>query len=196
MSRTAKVVRETGETRIALELDLDGCGAVSLQTGLGFFDHMLSLFGRHSLIDLKIEAQGDLEVDGHHLVEDVGIALGRALRDAVGNAEGIARYGWALVPMDEALVLAAIDLSGRPFLAYDVPLGPGRCGSFEPGLALEFMRALANNAGMNLHLRLLAGENTHHCLEACFKAVARALRMAVALDPREKGVPSTKGVIE
>lgn len=196
MSREAVVERRTGETSIRLALNLDGSGKGEIGTGIGFFDHMLTLLARHSLIDLKIDARGDLEVDGHHLVEDVGIALGRALREAVGDARGIARYGSALIPMDEALAQAAVDLGGRAHLVYRVEPGRAPCGGFQPELAAEFMRALAVNAGMNLHLRLLYGENTHHCLEACFKALARALRQAVSLDPRESGVPSTKGVID
>lgn len=195
MSRQAKITRRTGETEIEVGVNLDGTGRAEIKTGLGFFDHMLLLLARHSRCDLTIAAHGDIQVDGHHLVEDVGIALGRAIREAVGDGCGLARYGWALVPMDEALAQAAIDLGGRPYLAYEVQLGPGRCGDFEPELAAEFMRALAGNACMNLHLRLLSGGNTHHCLEACFKALARALRAAVTLDPREAGIPSTKGVI-
>ncbi len=195
MKREAKSARQTAETAVEIELRLDGAGLAEIRTGLGFFDHMLTLLARHSLFDLKIEARGDLQVDGHHLVEDVGITLGRCLREAIGDSGGVSRYGWAAVPMDEALALAAVDLGGRAHLGYEVPLGPGRCGEFEPELAREFFQALAANAALNLHLRLLAGGNTHHCLEACFKAVARALRAAVALDPRESGVPSTKGVI-
>ena len=186
---------KTRETDVEIELNLDGAGSAEIRTGLGFFDHMLNLLARHSLFDLRIEARGDLQVDGHHLVEDVGITLGRCINEALADSQGLSRYGWAAVPMDEALALAAVDLGGRSHLGYDVPLGPGRCGEFEPELAREFFRALAANAPLNLHLRLLAGGNTHHCLEACFKAVARALRAAVALDPRESGVPSTKGVI-
>lgn len=196
MARKAKAARQTAETAVEIELGLDGAGQAEVRTGLGFFDHMLHLLARHGLFDLRIEARGDLQVDGHHLVEDVGITLGRCFREALGNGQGLSRYGWAVVPMDEALALAAVDLGGRSHLAYDVPLGPGRCGEFEPELAQEFFRALAANAGLNLHLRLLAGGNTHHCLEACFKAAARALRAAAALDPRETKVPSTKGVIE
>ncbi|MGE5551116.1 MAG: imidazoleglycerol-phosphate dehydratase HisB [Bacteroidota bacterium] len=195
MSRQARVTRQTEETAVEILIELDGNGDAKVDTGLGFFDHMLRLLAKHSLIDLTVAARGDLQVDGHHLVEDVGIALGRALREALGDGRGLTRYGWALVPMDEALAQAAVDLGGRAYLSYQVDLGPGRCGEFEPELALEFMRALANNAGLNLHLRLLSGGNTHHCLEACFKAVARALRAALALDPRQAGIPSTKGVL-
>jgi imidazoleglycerol-phosphate dehydratase len=195
MTRKAKASRRTAETAVEIELMLDGAGQAEIRTGLGFFDHMLTLLTRHSLFDLKIEAHGDLQVDGHHLVEDVGITLGRCLREALGDSRGLSRYGWAAVPMDEALALAAVDMGGRAYLGYEVPLGPGRCGEFDPELAREFFQALAANATFNLHLRLLAGGNTHHCLEACFKAVARALRAAVALDPLEGGVPSTKGVI-
>ena len=187
MKRQSKSARRTAETDVEIELNLDGAGSAEIRTGLGFFDHMLNLLARHSLFDLRIEARGDLQVDGHHLVEDVGITLGRCINEALADSQGLSRYGWAAVPMDEALALAAVDLGGRSHLGYDVPLGPGRCGEFEPELAREFFRALAANAPLNLHLRLLAGGNTHHCLEACFKAVARALRAAVALDPREIG---------
>lgn len=196
MKRTAKESRRTAETAIEVELDLDGAGRAEIRTGIGFFDHMLTLFARHGLFDLTVAARGDLEVDGHHLVEDVGIVLGRALRRALGEARGISRYGWALVPMDEALAQVAVDLGGRSYLAYEVEVAESRLGDFDPALGREFMRALAENAGCNLHVRLLSGGNGHHCLEACFKALARALRAAVALDPRETGVPSTKGVIE
>ncbi|MGQ9780244.1 MAG: imidazoleglycerol-phosphate dehydratase HisB [Bacillota bacterium] len=195
MKRTAKEVRRTAETAVEVEIDLDGTGRANVRTGLGFFDHMLTLFARHGLFDLKVVAEGDLEVDGHHLVEDVGIVLGRAIRQALGEGTGIARYGWALLPMDEALVQVAVDLGGRAYLAYEIDLPPAVLGGFDPGLAREFMRALAENVGCNLHIRLLAGENAHHCLEACFKGLARALRAAVAVDPRETGVPSTKGVL-
>ncbi|MGE5598095.1 MAG: imidazoleglycerol-phosphate dehydratase HisB [Bacteroidota bacterium] len=187
MSRVGSAKRETEETAVRVRVVLDGQGRAEVATGIGFFDHMLRLLARHALFDL--------EVDGHHLVEDVGIVLGRALREAVGEGRGIARYGWALVPMDEALAQAAVDLGGRAFLSWEVPLSPVPCGDFQPELAAEFWRALAANAGINLHLRLLSGGNTHHCLEACFKAAGRALRSAAALDPRETGIPSTKGVI-
>lgn len=195
MSRVGSVKRETGETAVSVRLDLDGQGRAEIATGIGFFDHMLRLLARHALMNLEVAARGDLEVDGHHLVEDVGIVLGRALREAVGEARGLSRYGWALVPMDEALCQAVVDLGGRAFLVHEVPLAPAPCGDFPSELAVEFWRALAANAGINLHLRLLSGENTHHCLEACFKAAGRALRAAASLDPRETGIPSTKGVI-
>lgn len=196
MARQATVSRKTLETEITVEIDLDGSGRAEICTGIGFFDHMLNLLARHSLCDLRLAARGDLCVDGHHLVEDAGIALGRALREAIGDARGLARYGWALIPMDEALAEAAIDCGGRPYLRYEASLAPGAsCGDFQPELAREFMRALAVNAGLNLHITLRAGGNAHHCLEAIFKAVGRALRAAVALDPREQGIPSTKGVL-
>ena len=195
MSRQAKVERQTGETKVEVEVNLDGTGKAKIDTGIGFFDHMLGLLAKHSLMDLSLQARGDLGVDGHHLVEDVGIALGRAIHEALAGGRGITRYGWALVPMDEALARVAVDLGGRPYLSYRVELGSGGCGGFEPELLEEFLRALTNNAGFNLHLQLISGGNTHHCLEGCFKALARALRAAVALDPRETGVPSTKGVL-
>lgn len=195
MERKATIERTTKETTIRLSMNLDGNGDYSIETGIGFFDHMLSHVAKHSLIDLEIKAQGDLQVDSHHTVEDVGIVLGTAIRDALGDRSGITRYGSETVPMDEALVLVALDLSGRPYLGFDADLGPGKLGEFDLELAAEFFRAVAVQAGMNLHIRLLAGENRHHCLEAIFKAFGRSLRRAVTIDPRVQGVPSTKGVL-
>jgi imidazoleglycerol-phosphate dehydratase len=174
-------------------VDLDGSGAVTVSTGVGFFDHMLTLFGRHGLIDLDVATRGDLATGSHHTVEDTGIVLGQAIDQALGDRSGIERYGSALVPMDECLAQAAIDISGRPYVACDVALPATVVGGFESDLLEEFLRGLANHAKLSLHLTLLRGENPHHVIEACFKAVARALRVAVAPNPRVTGVPSTKG---
>lgn len=193
MSRTASVERKTAETDIRVELQLDGSGRVNAVTGIPFFDHMLDAFGRHGLLDLTVAASGDLDVDAHHTVEDVGIVLGQAFAEALGEKRGIARFGSAAVPMDEALVLAAVDISGRGQLHYAVDLPIEIVGTFDTTLAKEFLIALATNAGLTLHVRSLAGENSHHIIEAAFKAVARALRQAIDLDARVSGVPSTKG---
>jgi imidazoleglycerol-phosphate dehydratase len=192
--RRAQVERKTKETQITLTLALDGQGRGAISTGVGFLDHMLDLLARHSGIDLTVKAKGDLHVDDHHLVEDVGIVLGRALKEGLGEKTGIARYGSATVPMDEALVMCALDLGGRPYLAYGLELPAKRVKQFEVELVEEFFRALANS-GMNIHLRQLAGRNTHHIIEGAFKAFARALGEAVAVTGRVKGVPSTKGVL-
>jgi len=193
--RKAQLERTTKETSVTLELNLDGTGEMQGETGIGFLDHMLTLLARHSLLDLRLKARGDLHVDMHHLVEDTGLALGAALRQALGGKQGLTRYGSAIVPMDEALVLAAVDLGGRPYLCQRLELTRKRIGDFDTELVAEFMQALTTAAGMNLHLVQLAGRNTHHVIEAAFKALARALRQAVALDPRVKGVPSSKGVL-
>jgi len=193
MSRTATVTRATKETDIALALDLDGTGVVEVVTGVAFFDHMLDAFGRHGLFDLKLSATGDLDVDAHHTVEDVGIVLGQAIAQALGDKVGIRRFGDACIPMDEALVLAAVDISGRGGLVYEIEVPIEFIGTFDTTLAKEFLYALAMNAGLTLHLHSVAGENSHHIIEAAFKAVARALRAAVEIDPRVTGVPSTKG---
>jgi len=193
MARSARIERRTNETDIALDLGLDGTGAVSVETGVAFFDHMLDAFGRHGLFDLTVKATGDLEVDAHHTVEDVGIVLGQAVREALAEKTGITRFGSAVVPMDEALVLAAVDISGRGQAHWAVELPIEIIGTFDTTLAKEFMVAFATNAGVTLHVRSLAGENSHHIIEAAFKATARALAAAVALDPRVTGVPSTKG---
>lgn len=194
--RRVRVERRTGETSVVLELNLDGEGVARVNTGIGFFDHMLTLLARHSLIDLDIDAQGDLETGAHHTVEDVGICLGRALDEALGGKTGILRYGEAHVPMDESLAHAALDLSGRPFLAWTADLPSATViGGFDVDLALEFFQAVVSNARITAHVRLLAGTNPHHMVEAIFKAFARALRTAVGPDPRGGGIPSTKGVL-
>ena len=195
MSRAAEARRTTGETDVRVRVELDGTGTATVSTGVGFFDHMLTLLARHSLIDIEVQAAGDLETGSHHTVEDVGITLGQALSKALGDRAGIERYGSALVPMDECLAQAAIDLSGRPFTAIDVPLPDGVIGGFETELLGEFMRALANHGGLTLHLRLIVPGNAHHAIEASFKALARALAVAVAHNPRVSGIPSTKGTL-
>jgi imidazoleglycerol-phosphate dehydratase len=196
MARTAAITRATTETDIALTLALDGSGRAEIGTGIGFLDHMLTALARHALFDLSVQAKGDLHIDAHHTTEDVGIVLGRALNQALGDKRGIARFGQALVPMDEALVEAAIDLSGRPLLAWSVAFERDRIGAMDTELFEEFFRAFATNALMTLHLTQKAGRNAHHVAEACFKATARALRMAVAPDPRVgDAIPSTKGAL-
>jgi imidazoleglycerol-phosphate dehydratase len=195
MGRSATITRETRETQITVTLDLDGRGTAAIETGVPFFDHMLDAFGRHGLFDLAVDAKGDLEIDAHHTVEDVGIVLGQAIAQALTDKSGITRYGSSTVPMDEALVLAAVDISGRGGLYYDVSLPIEIIGTFDTTLAKEFFTALATNAGITLHVGTLAGDNAHHIIEAAFKAVARALAAAVALDPRVSGVPSTKGAL-
>jgi imidazoleglycerol-phosphate dehydratase len=194
--RAAQVSRVTGETDIALSLTLDGSGRTRIATGIGFLDHMLTALGRHALFDLDITATGDLHVDFHHTTEDVGIALGQAFSRAIGDKRGIRRYGQALVPMDEALVEAAIDISGRSFLVWDVRFPRDKIGEMDTELFEEFFRGFASNAGLSLHVTQKAGHNNHHIAEACFKAVARSLRLACEPDPRTSGViPSTKGVL-
>jgi imidazoleglycerol-phosphate dehydratase len=194
-ARTAQIRRDTAETRITLGINLDGTGLAQLSTGVGFFDHMLNLFARHSLIDLDVEAQGDLHIDAHHTVEDVGICLGKALVQALGDKAGIRRYGSMTLPMDETLVTSALDLSGRAFCVWNVDVPVETLGNFNTALAEEFWRAVAGNALMNLHVVCHHGHNSHHIIEAIFKATARALRQAVEIDPRATGVPSTKGVL-
>ena len=194
--RQAEVTRETAETRLSVTIDLDGTGRHDNQTGVGFFDHMLDQFARHALIDLTTRATGDLHIDDHHTVEDLGIALGRALAQALGEKRGIRRYGACLLPMDEALVRAALDLSGRPFLVWKVDFPTAKLGNFDTELVREFFTALAMNGGLTLNVACLDGANSHHIAEACFKAVARALREAVEPDPRARdAVPSTKGTL-
>jgi imidazoleglycerol-phosphate dehydratase len=195
MLRTARIQRQTGETKIDLSLDLDGAGRSEIATGIGFFDHMLTLLSKHSLIDLNVNAEGDLHVDAHHTVEDVGICFGKALSQALGDKAGIRRYGDATVPMDETLVTSAVDLSGRPFLVWKVALPPEMLGTFNAPLAEEFWRAVSSAGGLNLHVICHHGQNSHHVVEGVFKATARALRQAVEPDPRGGGVPSTKGVL-
>ncbi len=191
--RRAKVKRQTGETSINVDLVLDGSGKASVDTGVPFLDHMLDSLSRHSLLDLKVKATGDLHVDAHHTVEDVGLALGQAIDKALGDRAGIVRYGHAEIPLDEALVAVTVDLGGRPFMVYDLKIRQHRVGDFEVDLVNDFMQALMNEARMNLHINKRYGRNAHHLIEATFKALARALGQACTRDPRVKGVPSTKG---
>jgi imidazoleglycerol-phosphate dehydratase len=194
LSRQARVERKTKETDIVLQLNIDGTGASKIQTGIPFFGHMLEAFSKHGLMDLTVEASGDLEVDLHHTVEDVGIVLGKALREALGDRTGIVRYGTAAIPMDETLVSAAVDISGRPFIVFNVPLRRTRIANMDLDLLQDFFRAFAFNAELNLHVNMHYGDNLHHIAEAVFKAVARAVAQATRLDPRIAGVvPSTKG---
>jgi imidazoleglycerol-phosphate dehydratase len=192
--RKAKIARKTKETDIVVAVALDGVGKAEISTGIGFLDHMLEQLARHSLIDLSVKAKGDLHIDQHHTTEDVGIALGQALLEALGDRAGIARYGDVHLPMDEALTRCAVDVSGRPYLVWKVAFTRPKVGDFDTELFREFFQAFAQNAGITLHIETLYGENNHHIAETCFKALARALRAAVALDPREGArVPSTKG---
>jgi imidazoleglycerol-phosphate dehydratase len=195
MSRTATIDRKTRETQIHLELNLDGSGVGSWQTGIGFFDHMLELFTRHGALDLKVEAKGDLQVDAHHTVEDVGICLGQAVKQALGDKQGIRRYGHFTLPMEETLATTAIDLSGRYFLVFQAEFASPKMGDFDSELIEDFWQAFAANALCNLHVLVHYGRNSHHVSEAIFKSAARALRMAVEADPRMTGVPSTKGTL-
>lgn len=197
MIRTASITRKTHETDIVLELNLDGTGKTDIKTGIGFFDHMLEQLGKHSLIDLKIHTQGDLHIDAHHTVEDTGIAIGQALKEALGDKRGITRYGHAYLPMDEVLSRVALDFSGRPFLVFKAKFPLDRIGEeMETELFREFFQALASSGGITLHAENLYGENTHHIAESLFKALAKALKMAVSIDPRMAGeLPSTKGVL-
>ena len=194
--RTARIARTTKETDIELSVDLDGTGTTDIETGIGFFDHMLTAFGRHGLFDLSVRAKGDLEVDGHHTVEDIGIVAGQAFASALDDKRGIRRFGSIALPMDEALILAAVDISGRGQLFWDADVPAVMVGSFDATLAKEFFIAFAANAGVTLHIRELAGENTHHVIEGMFKAVARAMRQAVEPDPRMgDALPTTKGAL-
>ena len=195
MSRSAEIARETAETRIRLSLDLDGSGAGQRSTGVGFLDHMLDLLARHGRLDLDVDVTGDLQTGSHHTVEDTGLALGRALDEALGDRSGITRYGHAVIPMDEARALCAIDISGRPLLVFEADLPRGGTGGMEHELVDEFFRAVASTAKLTLHIEVQRGTNAHHMIEAAFKAFARALRQAVAIDPNEDGVPSTKGTL-
>jgi imidazoleglycerol-phosphate dehydratase len=197
MARTAQIDRQTGETdvHVSLGLDGDGDGSGERETGVGFLDHMLDLLARHGRLDLTVTATGDLQTGAHHTVEDVGICIGQALDQALGDRAGIVRYGQATIPMDESRASCAIDISGRGLLAFEASLPPGAIGNFDHELTEEFFRALASNAKLTLHLTVEAGTNAHHVIEASFKALARALRVAVALDPTEPGVPSTKGTL-
>ena len=193
MSRSATVKRKTRETDIELTLGVDGSGRSEISTGIGFFNHMLELFTKHGLFDLELRAKGDLNVDAHHTVEDVGLALGQALREALGDKAGLVRYGWCLLPMDDALARIALDCSGRPYLAYEAPEEAGPIGDFPFQLLEEFLRAFSVQGGLNLHVALLDGRDAHHMAEAVFKGLARALDQATRIDPRVQGVPSTKG---
>ena len=195
MTRKASVKRKTMETDVSLALNLDGEGIAQITTGIGFFDHMLTLWSKHGLFDVTLEVDGDLAVDGHHTVEDTGIVLGQALLQALGDKTGICRYGTAFVPMDEALVMVSLDISGRPYLAFSADLPVQNSGGFTSELAEEFFRALAVHAGLTVHVQLLSGKNAHHCIEAMFKALGRALRAAVQKDDRISGVMSTKGLL-
>jgi imidazoleglycerol-phosphate dehydratase len=193
MERQSEMKRKTGETDICLTLHMDGTGASDIETGIGFFDHMLNLFARHGLMDLKVKAMGDLEVDAHHTVEDVGIVLGQAVKEALGEKKSIRRYGTAHVPMDEALAMVALDLSGRPFLVFDAQFSADRVGRMDTELVEEFFRAVAFHAGITLHIKVFYGSNNHHMIEAIFKAFGRALDEATRADERILGVMSTKG---
>jgi imidazoleglycerol-phosphate dehydratase len=195
MSRTAEIDRETGETQVHVRLDLDGEGRGQRRTGVGFLDHMLDLLALHGALDLDVQARGDLETGAHHTVEDIGICIGQALDAALGDRVDITRFGHATVPMDESRASAAIDISGRGLLVFEASLPAGAIGNFDHELVEEFFRAMATNAKLTLHVAVQAGSNVHHMIEAIFKATARALRMAIALDPAERGVPSTKGTL-
>jgi len=193
MNRKTQIKRETLETKIALTIDLDGRGTSNIQTGIGFFDHLLKSFAKHSFIDLTLNCEGDLEVDTHHTIEDVGITLGTAIKEALGDKKSIKRYGYFILPMDEALLLCSLDLSGRPYFNYDVELPAERVGSFECEMVKEFFYAISYSTGMNLHIKMLAGENTHHIIEGIFKAFGKALDEAIRYDSRIENVLSTKG---
>jgi imidazoleglycerol-phosphate dehydratase len=193
MGRKAEVERKTKETEIVVALDIDGSGEAEIDTGMPFFNHMLEIVAQHGLFDLRIRAKGDLEIDYHHTVEDIGLALGQAFKEGLGGKEGISRFGEASVPLDETLARVVVDISGRPHLTYNVKIRPGRVGTFDTDLPHEFFQAFANQLGMNLHIDLVRGENPHHIIEASFKAFARALERATRVDPRIRGVLSTKG---
>jgi len=195
MDRKGRVERKTKESDIKVELELDGSGKAEVETGIPFLNHMLDSFSRHGLFDLKLKAKGDIEVDYHHTVEDVGLALGQAFKESLGDKHGIRRFGEASCPLDETLAKVVVDLSGRPYLSYNVKIRPGRVGNFDTDLPHEFFAAFANQLGMNLHIDVVRGENPHHIIEACFKAFARAMDMATQLDTRIQGVLSTKGTL-
>lgn len=195
MSRTATIERITNETKIRLELGIDGSGQARICTSVPFLDHMLNLFARHGLFNLSVEASGDIDIDFHHTVEDIGIVLGAAFKEALGDKQGICRYGHAVVPMDETLASVTVDISGRPYMVYNVPLPKVKIGEFDVELAREFFQAVANQCGLNLHVNLQYGDNLHHIIEACFKAFGRAMDAATRMDPRVEGVMSTKGVL-
>ena len=193
--RQSKIERKTKETEISLQLDLDGTGRAEIDTGIGFFDHMLELLGRHALVDLKVKAKGDVDVDYHHTVEDVGLVFGKALNEALGDRKGLVRYGFASIPMDETLCEASVDLGGRPFIVVQSPMKHMMAKDFEVKLVEEFFRAVSVESRSNIHLRQIYGDEAHHVCEGFFKSYARALRAAKAIDPNEKGIPSSKGVI-
>jgi imidazoleglycerol-phosphate dehydratase len=193
--RKSVLRRTTKETDIDLELVIDGCGEVEISTGIGFFDHMLSLVAHHASFDLKLTASGDLQVDQHHTVEDVGLCMGKAIGDALGDKKGIQRYGWAVLPMDEALCLVSLDLSGRPHLNYEVELPTRLIADFDPACVREFLQAITNKGGITLHVRIISGDNPHHILESVFKGLGRALRAAVKVDISTREIPSTKGIL-
>ncbi len=194
--RTSTIIRKTAETDIELSLNLDGSGKADIHTGVGFLDHMLTLFAKHGRFDLSVKCTGDTEVDDHHSVEDIGIALGKAFKEALGEKRGILRYGDTILPMDEALVLSAVDFSGRPYLGFDLPVPTEKVGIFDTELVEEFFLAFTRNAGCTLHIRKLAGTNSHHIIEGCFKSFARTLRKASAVDPDfADEIPSTKGIL-
>jgi len=195
MRRTGKIERKTKETDISVSLNVDGSGKAEVETGMPFFDHMMDIFSRHGLFDVTIKAKGDIQVDYHHTVEDVGLALGQTFKDALGDKQGLRRFGEASCPLDETLAKVVVDLSGRPYLSYNVKIRPGRVGDFDTDLPHEFYQAFANQLGMNLHIDVIRGENPHHIIEACFKAFARAMDMATSFDPRIQGVLSTKGTL-
>ncbi len=195
MTRHSEVERQTGETRIRVAVTLDGEGESAVQTPIGFLTHMIEQIARHGLLDIKVDAQGDTHIDGHHTTEDLGVALGWAVDEALGDKARIRRYGWATLPMDEACVTCTLDLSGRPHFVWNVPMPKARVGDFDTELAEVFFEAFARSAKVNLHFHLIAGENLHHIIEICFKAFARALRVAMEEDPRAQGIPSTKGTL-
>ena len=196
MSRKAVEERSTSETRIRVEVNLDGTGVHRVKTPIGFLSHMVEQLARHGMFDLTVEAEGDTHIDGHHTTEDLGFTLGRAFASALGDKQGIRRYGWATLPMDEACITCSLDLSGRPFFVYRVPMPKARVGDFDSELSEVFFEAFARGAQMNLHFHLLSGENLHHVIEISFKSFARALRIATELDPRQVGIPSTKGTLK
>lgn len=193
--RYAELKRVTYETDISVNLDMDGTGKSNIDTGIGFLDHMLTLFSRHGIIDMNVKAEGDLQVDFHHTVEDIGIVIGKCIAEALKDKKGLKRYGTTFLPMDETLVMVSIDISGRPFLVYDCKIETNKVGEFDTELVEEFFRAVAFNAGLTLHLKLMYGKNAHHIIEAMFKAFGRALREAASIDPRVEGLMTTKGVI-
>ncbi len=194
--RSARIERETAETRISLVINIDGEGKTDIETGVGFFDHMLVHIGKHSLCDLSVHVKGDLHIDCHHTVEDTGIVLGQAIKEALGSKEGITRYGHTIVPMEEALILCAIDISGRPYFETDAVFTNDRVGDFDTEMTEEFFRAVCLHAGLNMHIQVLKGKNNHHIIEGMCKAFAKAMLDAMSLNPRVKGVPSTKGMLE